>query len=260
MSGQKFIFERKDGIGRVTINRPEQMNSLNRAFLGELGRILDESENDDDIRVLVLTGRGKAFCAGADIDEIRGFGSASAGYDFIQLAQRTFQRIETLGKPVVACINGLALGGGLELALACDFRIASVQAVFGLPEVKIGALPAAGGTTRLPRIIGLTRAVEMLMLGEPIGAEEALRLGLVGRVAPADKLLEVTTQVAVSLSRMPPLALKVIKKVVSSGLDSSLESGMALELQAAGFLFNTEDLKEGVAAFVQKRKPVFNGR
>ena len=260
MTFKTLIFEREDELAIVTFDRPGQLNSLSTQFLEDLNKVIDEAERNDEIRVLIITGKGKAFCAGADLSEAETFSSAWDDRSFLRKVQITFTRFERMSKPVIACVNGLALGGGCELALACDLRIASETARFGVPEVKVGVIPGAGGTQRLPRTVGITKALEMLFTGDPITAEEAYRVGLVNKVVPADVLMVEAGKMAKSLAEKAPLALKMAKVAAITGLNIDLDSGLLLELQCLGFLFNTEDRKEGMKAFLEKRKPQFKGK
>lgn len=260
MTLENIIFEQEGGIAKITLNRPNQMNSLSTPLVDELDAILNQVERDPQIRVLVITGNGKSFCAGADLQELNGFESIAEMRLFLGRVQSAFSRIERLPKPVIASVNGLALGGGCELALTCDLRIASKKARFGLPEIRIGVIPAAGGTQRLTRIVGPTKALEMLYLGEPIDADEAHRVGLVNRVVAEEYLNGETDRMAAQLAERPPLALGILKATALAGLSVDIHSGLCLELQSASCLFLTEDMEEGVSAFVEKRTPNFKGR
>jgi len=255
---ENIIFERQGGIGLIYLNRPASLNCLTMDLLQDLHDILDVIEHDDSIRVLVITGRGTAFCAGADLKEVIKFKDSSELGVFLKRGQVFFNRLETLRKPVIACINGLALGGGCELALACDIRIASEEALLGLPEVKVGIIPAAGGTTKLARIVGLTRATEMLFLGSLIKADEALRIGLVTRVVSKEHLKEETDEVArVLANERSPEALSALKEIVKLGSTFNTQECLDLEIAKSKMLYHTDHMKEGMNAFVEKRKPVF---
>jgi enoyl-CoA hydratase len=245
---ENILFEIHDGVGVMTFNRPKALNALNASTLDEVADVIRRVARDDAIRVLVFTGAGdKAFVAGADITEFLGFNPLTALF-FAEKGQRIFFEIEELPKPVIACVNGFALGGGLEISMSCDFIYASDRARFGQPEVNLGLIPGFGGTQRLSRLVGRAKAKEMCMTGEMIDAQQAKDLGLVAKVFPADQLFDETMKVARS-----------IKKVVNSGADVDLRNGCALEAEAFGVCFGMEDMKEGVSAFLEKRKPQFKG-
>lgn len=261
MSYETLIYEKEGGMSIVTLNRPDQLNSLNIRLKEEISQLFHEIEKDPDIKVVILTGGMKAFCAGSDIKERLTFKmTATEFYLFQQKTHECFGRIENLGIPVIAAISGLAVGGGCELALVCDLRIASETSRFGLPEVKIGMIPAGGGTQRLTRLIGITKAKEMLFTGDLIDAQEAYRLGLVNKVVPVDRLLEETKGVARKLSERPPLAIKLAKRAVQIGVQLDLTSALEYEALCASVLSVSEDFDEGLKAFSEKRKPVFKGR
>jgi enoyl-CoA hydratase len=251
-----------DGMATLTLKRPDRMNALNNALKHEMGVALDRVQRDESIRVLILTGAGdKAFCAGADIKERSGTDPTPAAFISAQRqTQALFGRIAALEKPVIAALNGVALGGGLEIALCCDIRIAAAGAKLGLPEVNLGVIPAGGGTQRLPRLIGAARAKYMIMTGRTLTAAEALALGLVDEVVAAESLALRACDLAASLAAKPPLALRFAKQVIDQGLQTDIGSGLEYELYAASILFGSEDRKEGMRAFVEKRNPVFVGR
>lgn len=255
-----LIYEKKDNIGVLTINRPDKLNALSNELIEELGRFLDEVENDDLIRVLVVTGAGeKAFVAGADIQELVDR-DALIGRRVSRTRQESFSRIENLSIPVIAAVNGYALGGGLELALACNIRICSDRAQFGAPEVKLGIIPGDGGTQRLPRLVGLGRAMEMILTGDFIDAQEAYRIGLANRVVPHDELMEKTMDLAQKIAKRPPLAVRYAKEAVNRSQEGDTVSGYALESYLHALTCTTEDKKEGVQAFLEKRKGAFKGK
>lgn len=257
MAYETLIYEKEGGVGIITLNRPERLNAINFQLAFELDRLLDEILEDGEARTLILTGAGRGFCAGADIKEM-----ADPQAKRLPVGRRYtfFNKIEDLDRPVIAAINGPANGGGLELALACDFRIASEAANFGLGEVKLGVMPAGGGTARLPRLIGISRAKEFLYFGNRIDAEEAQRIGLVNRVVPAEKLMEEAKAWAAELAERPPLSLKMLKYCVNLGVQMDLLGAIDYEAKCAAILSTSEDSVEGVRAFVEKRKPVFKGR
>ena len=260
MSFENLSVVTRGGIHTITIKRPTKLNALNRQTLQELyGAIIDAS-GDDKVRVIVLTGSGdKAFVAGADIGEIREQ-SPSEARSFSEFGQNLMSMIASLDKPVIAAINGFALGGGMELALACHLRIASRNARLGLPEIKLGIMPGFGGTQRLVRLVGSTRALEMTLSGEPISAERAYELGLVNRVVEADELEEAVKTMAAPLVKAAPDAVRAILSVTLQGAEVSLEAGLALETARFALLCATEDMQEGTSAFLEKRAPEFKGR
>ncbi|MCX7823584.1 MAG: enoyl-CoA hydratase-related protein [Syntrophobacterales bacterium] len=260
MAYENILFEvRDDGVAILTVNRPKSLNALNPQTLEEIDRALDEVEKNDKIKVLVITGAGeKAFIAGADITEFPKMNPLQA-YKFAEKGQNVFLRLEQLPKPVIACVNGFALGGGCELAMSCDFIYASDKAKFGQPEINLGIIPGFGGTQRLARLVGRAKAKELCMTGEMISAEEAKNIGLVAKVFPAENLFEETIKVASALAQKSQVALRAIKKVIDEGIGSDLRSGCLLEANAFALTFASEDAREGVQAFLEKRKPSFKG-
>jgi enoyl-CoA hydratase len=255
-----LLFDVTDGIARITINRPDKLNALNAAVIGELGRAVTQIETDDAIRGVLLTGAGpKAFVAGADISELASQGPVD-GKARAQQGQLVFRRLERCGKPVVAAVNGFALGGGCELAMACHLRVASEGARVGQPEVKLGLGPGYGGTVRLPRLVGKGRALELLLSGEMIDAAEAWRIGLVNRVVPADRLLAEAEAMLRKILENGPLAVRFVIEAVDAGLELSVDDALLLEANHFGLLSATADMREGTAAFLEKRKAAFTGR
>jgi enoyl-CoA hydratase/carnithine racemase len=249
---ENLLFEKKSGIAFVTVNRPAVRNALNTATMRELRSVFEQIKNDDEVRVVILTGSGdKAFVAGADINELAALAPV-AGKDYSVAGQAIFDSVERLGKPVIAAVNGYALGGGCELAMACTFRIASENAVFGQPEVKLGIIPGYGGTQRLARLVGSGQAAQLLMTGEMINAAEALRIGLVNQVVPQAELLATTEAIAKKILANAPLAVKFC-------LDA-LGRGMELEATLFGLCCATDDMKEGTKAFLEKRASNFRGK
>jgi enoyl-CoA hydratase len=242
-----------EAVATVTVSRPQAMNALNTRFFQEMDSLVAEIAGRADIKVVIITGDGKAFVAGADIAEMVGKTQDEARA-FSKLGQRTFRSLELLEKPVIAAVNGFALGGGCELALACDFRIASAKAKFGQPEVNLGLIPGYAATQRLPRLIGLGNALFLLLTGEMIGAEEALRMGLVQRVVEPEALLPTATELAKTIASKGPRAVRLVKRVAREGILKDFESGMALEVREFGSLFENEGA-EGMRAFLEKRKP-----
>ncbi|HJP55857.1 MAG TPA: enoyl-CoA hydratase-related protein [Gemmatimonadales bacterium] len=255
-----LLFDVADGIARITVNRPDKLNALNATVMRELGDAVSAVETDDAIRGVLLTGAGpKAFVAGADIAELASQGPVD-GKARAQIGQSVFRRLERCGKPVVAAVNGFALGGGCELAMACHLRVAAEGARFGQPEVKLGIGPGYGGTVRLPRLVGKGRALELLLTGEMIDAAEAWRIGLVNRVVPADRLLEEAEALLRKILENGPLALRFVIEAVDAGLELSVEDGLLLEANHFGLLSATADMREGTTAFLAKRKAAFTGR
>ncbi len=249
---ENLLFENRSGIALVTVNRPAVRNALNTATVRELRAVFEQIKNDEAVRVVILTGSGdKAFVAGADINELAKL-EPVAGKDYSLAGQAIFDAIERLGKPVIAAVNGYALGGGCELAMACTFRVASESAVFGQPEVKLGIIPGYGGTQRLSRLVGGGQAAQILMTGEMINAAEALRIGLVNQVVPHEELLKTAESIAKKILANAPLAVKFC-------LDA-LGRGMELEATLFGLCCATEDMKEGTKAFLEKRAPNFRGK
>lgn len=254
-----LLFELRDGIARVTIDRPDKLNALNATVISELGDAVTRIETDPAVRGVILTGAGpKAFVAGADITELAEQ-SPIEGKNRSLLGQSVFRRLERCGKPVIAAVNGFALGGGCELAMACHIRIAAEHARFGQPEVKLGIGPGYGGTARLPRLVGRGRALELLLTGTMIDAAEAHRIGLVNRVVPADKLMSETEALLRSILENGPLAIHACLEAVDAGLETGLDQALLLEANYFGLLTATEDMREGTKAFLDKRKPVFRG-
>jgi enoyl-CoA hydratase len=243
-------------VGIITFNRPERLNAINWQMAHDFSVLFDEIYDDEGIKTIILTGSGKGFCAGADIVELM---DPDAKHISENMGYEIFNKLENLRKPVIAAINGSCNGGGLELALCCDFRIASEKANFGLGEVKIGVMPAAGGTARLPRLIGVARAKELLYFGNRINSQEAVAIGLVNRVVSHDALLEETRKWANELVERAPLSLQMLKWCVNYGMQMDLPGALQYEARCAATLRKSEDFKEGVSAFVEKRRPDFKG-
>lgn len=260
MEFSEIIYAKKEGIARITVNRPEKRNALNMAARAQMAEALRDVEQDPEVRVLVLSGAGgKAFVAGSDLQELAARGALGMAEFASTLGQRFYTRFEELPKPVIAMIDGLCLGGGLELALACDLRVASERSRFGAPEMFLGIMPGSGGTQRLPRLIGYGKAKEMILTGEPIDAAEAHRIGLINRLVPPERLEEETLAVARSLMRHSPLALKWAKQAINTTQETGLRVGLAFEALAEALLFTTRDREEGIRAFLEKRPPRFTG-
>jgi enoyl-CoA hydratase len=257
---QNLQYEVRDGIATITVHRPDKLNALNRDTILELGEAVRATREAEEVRGVLLTGSGaKSFVAGADIAELSRMGPVD-GIEVSRLGQRVFREIELSRKPVVAAVNGFALGGGCELALACHLRIASENAKFGLPEVKLGIIPGYGGTLRLPRIVGKGRALELMLTGEMIGAEEAHRIGLVNRVVAQDALQEQARALLQLILRNGPVALGLAIECATRGMEMSVDDGLALESNLFGLLAATEDMREGMQAFLEKRPAAFRGR
>lgn len=260
MSYETLLYEHREGIAWVTINRPEKLNALNRAVLEELRGCFEFIQKDEGVRAVILSGVGeKAFAAGADIKELSLL-DAMSGQDASRRGQSLFDFVENLGKPVIAAIRGFALGGGCELAMACTLRVASEDARLGQPEVKIGIIPGYGGSQRLPRLVGKGRALEMILTGEPVTAEEAYRIGLVNRVVPVPELLAVAEALAHKIMANAPCAVKLSIEAVNHGVEMSQAQGEFLEATLFGLSCATQDMKEGTRAFLEKRPPKFTGR
>jgi enoyl-CoA hydratase len=261
MPYEHLILAVNDRVATLTINRPDKLNALNAATLDELDRAVDEIVRRRDIGAVIVTGAQRAFVAGADIAELAALGATGgdALREHAVRGQRIFDRIERAPKPVVAAVNGFALGGGCELALACHLRIASEAARFGQPEVRLGTIPGYGGTQRLPRLVGRGRALQLLLTGEIIDAAEALRIGLVNRVVPAADLLATAEALLRQILANGPLAISLCIEAVNEGLDRPLTEGLAVEATRFGILGRTLDLAEGTAAFLEKRAPAFTG-
>jgi enoyl-CoA hydratase len=258
MSYELLIFEVADRIATITVNRPDKLNALNDALMGELGIAIAEALQRADVGAVLLTGSGRAFVAGADISELADQ-SATQAKARAERGQRTFRLFETSRKPTLAAVNGFALGGGCELAMACHVRIASGKAKFGQPEVKLGIVPGYGGSQRLPRLVGKGRALELLLTGEMIDAAEALRIGLVNRVVSPDALLETSRAMLTTMLANGPLALAQCIEAVDRGLDMGLDDAIALEASYFGLLSASADKAEGMRAFLEKRPAKFSG-
>ncbi len=252
-----ILFEKVDGVGVVTFNRTSALNALNTEVLGALERLVEEVKTDDSLRVLVFTGAGKAFVAGADIKEMATM-SAEEARQFAGRGQRVFSEIEKMDKVTIAAVNGFALGGGCEMALACDIRLAGIKAKFGQPEVKLGITPGFAGSQRLPKLIGVSHAKYMILTGDMIGADKALELGLVSGVY--EDVLEEAVSLGSRIARNAPLALSYSKKAIDEGLTVPLEQGNRIEAAYFGLSFATEDQKRGMKAFIEKEEVEFKGR
>ncbi len=253
MEYENLIVEIEKGIAVVKINRPP-VNAVNADLALELERAMHNLNDDAAVRVIIITGEGKAFVAGADIAAMSKFNSLQAR-EFGKLGCRVLSYIENMEKPVIAAVNGYALGGGCEIAMACDLRIASTKAVFGQPELKLGLIPGWAGTQRMSRILGIGKAKELIFTGDSIDAQEALRIGLVNRVVSPEELMEETKKLAQKMLQMGPTALRLAKTVINRGLDSNFTTASSYESEAFGVCFSTPEAKEGMEAFLEKRKP-----
>jgi len=260
MEFKYIIYEKSEGIATITLNRPEALNAFSKEVVEEILRALEDVKSDEDIRVIVLTGAGeKAFSAGADIKAMAGM-TALKARELSLMGEKLCVTLENMQKPVIAAINGYALGGGLEVAMSCDLRLASENARMGQTEINIGLIPGWGGTQRLTRLVGMTKAKELVFTGKMIDGKTAEQLGIVNMVVPADKFREIVRQFAIDLALKAPVAIRVAKALITKGADMSLDSALALEREGFGVVGSTEDLKEGVAAFTEKRKAVFKGK
>jgi len=254
-----FLAPEEENIGVITLNRPDALNALNLELLNELNTLLDEIQKDEKIRAVVITGAGRAFSVGADLREAEKLDEAGVK-NFIQTGQQLFDKIENFDKPVIAALNGFTLGGGVELALACDIRIASEDARIGNPEVAVGLIPAWGGTVRLPKIIGKGKATELILTGGQIDAKEAERIGLVNKTVTADELNSTVMWTAGTIATRAPIAVRQAKKILSRAIEISMEEGNKLMLESCMACYQTEDIKEGVKAIFEKRAAQFKGK
>jgi enoyl-CoA hydratase len=256
----QFVSLKREGcVATLSINNPSSLNALNSAILTELSVTVEEISNDDSINVVIITGEGRAFVAGADIQEMAELNSAD-GELFGKRGTDLFRRIETLEKPVIAAVNGFALGGGCELAMSCDIRIASESAKFGQPEVGLGITPGFGGTVRMTKLVGPAKAKELIFTGRVIDAMEALSIGLVNKVVPAEELISEAHKMAEIIASKAPVAVRLSKKAINYSTDYPAEESASMENRLFGSCFDTLDQKEGMKAFLQKRKPEFNNR
>jgi enoyl-CoA hydratase len=260
MSPENLLIERDGAVLIITINRPKVLNALNAPLFADLSAAIDDAAADAGVRAVVITGAGeKAFVAGADINELSEQ-TPVAGRERARRGQALFDRIERLGKPVIAAVNGFALGGGCELAMACTLRIAADTAKFGQPEINLGLIPGYAGTQRLARLVGRGRALELLLSGHSISADDALRIGLVNRVVPAAQLLTEARTLAQALASKAPIAVRYILDAVARGLDMPLADAQDYEATLFGLVSTTEDMREGTRAFLEKRRPEFKGK
>ncbi len=255
MDYHTLLVEDKGNVRVITLHRPQELNSLNSELLSELDSAMAAAAGDCQVKVIIITGAGKAFAAGADISQM----ATAEGKSFGAFGSAVFRRIETLGKPVIAAVNGYALGGGCELAMACDIRIGSSKAKVGQPETNLGITPGFSGTQRLARIVGMGRAKEMIFTGEPVDAMEAWRTGLFNKVVEPEELMDTAMAMAEKIAGKAPLAVTYAKEAVNQGYEADLDTGIALEADLFGLCFSTRDQKEGMRAFLERRAPEFKG-
>tara|TARA_Y100000588_G_scaffold387469_2_gene485260 strand:+ start:1155 stop:1934 length:780 start_codon:yes stop_codon:yes gene_type:complete len=259
MELQNIVVEKNDKVALVKFNRPKALNALNSETLGELNTVVDALSNDEDIRVVVFTGEGKSFIAGADIGEMSTL-SAEEGRKFGALGQSVFRKVELMSKPTIAAVNGFALGGGCEFAMSCDIRIASEKAKFGQPEVTLGITPGFSGTVRLPKLVGMGKAKELIYTGRMVKADEALSIGLVNQVASVDSLMEEAMKMAQTIAGNAPLAVSYSKAAINKGAELDTDVANTIEETYFGLSFATEDQKDGMSAFLNKEKAAFKGK
>src|SRR6185295_18544017 len=260
MAFDNLLLDRDDAVATITINRPKVLNALNAPTLDELRRAFLDLKQDEGVRVLILTGAGdKSFVAGADINELA-VQTPTGGREHALAGQHVFDLVENMGKPVIAAINGYALGGGCELAMACTLRIAADTARLGQPEIALGIIPGYAGTQRLPRLVGKGRAMEIILTGAPITAGEAQRIGLVNRVVPAGELMAESKKLAAQLAASAPIAMRYIINAINRGVEMPFADACQYEATLFGLVASTEDMREGTKAFLEKRKPAFTGR
>ena len=265
MSYATILTELKESVFILTLNRPEAMNAFDREMIREVSSALENAEKEEEVKVVIITGKGKAFCAGADLREITSFleGSHVKSLDFDNFSQTLngmLEKIQKLRKPVIAAINGHALAGGLELAMVCDLAVCAANAKLGDQHANVGLIPGSGGSQRLPRLIGLRKAMELLLTGDTISAEEAERLGLINKVVRPEELLEASMELAGKIAKKSPLVSRALKTLVYQGIEVGLDTALELERGALVRHHSTQDMREGIQSFLEKRKPVFTGR
>lgn len=256
MDFQNLLMKKEGNVGILSFNRPKVLNALNTSVLQELEEAIDQVHKDEDIYVLIITGEGKAFVAGADISEMKDK-TAGQGRAFGDLGSRIFRKIELMEKPVIAAVNGFALGGGCELAMSCDIRIAGEKAKFGQPEVSLGITPGFAGTQRLPRLVGVAKAKELIFTGNMVKAMEAEKIGLVNKVVPQEELMDEALKMAKKIASNGQIAVKYSKAAINRGINCDLDTAVEIEKDLFGLCFATEDQEEGMSAFLEKRTPEF---
>lgn len=259
MDFKTIILTKQDGIATVQLNRPQVMNAINSELLRETSMALDDIAGDNEVKVAVVKGSDKVFAAGADIRDFVDFNPLDA-HNYLDLVQITMNKLYRLSKPTIASISGFALGGGCELAMSCDIRIADDSARFGLPEINLGIFPGGGGTQRLAKLVGTGKAKELILTGDIFDADTALQIGVINRLVPPADLEEQTYKLAKKLSYKPPLALRMAKELIDLSVDVDIPTGLMMEKEKFAYLFATEDKNEGMKAFLEGRKPVFKGR
>ncbi|GAA0717614.1 short-chain-enoyl-CoA hydratase [Clostridium malenominatum] len=259
MEFKNILVEKEGNVAIMTINRPASLNALNSETLKELDIAIDVLAEDEEVLAVILTGAGKAFVAGADITEMKDL-NVNQGRKFGLLGNKVFRKLEIMEKPVIVAVNGFALGGGCEISMACDIRLASAKAKFGQPEVGLGITPGFGGTQRLPRLVGASMAKQLIFTGEIIGAEEALRIGLVNKVVEPEKLMEEAKEMAKKIANNAPIAVKLCKAAINRGVQCDIDTAISYEAEVFGECFSTEDQKEGMTAFVEKRDKCFRNK
>ena len=259
MEYKNIVLQKEDKIAIITINRPKALNALNTETLRELDLVIDEISRDDEIYVVILTGEGKAFVAGADITEMKDL-DVMGGRRFGNLGNKVFRKLETLEKPIIAAVNGFTLGGGCELSMACDIRIASSKAKFGQPEVGLGITPGFGGTQRLARLVGMGMAKQLIYTGDIINAEEALRIGLVNKVVEPEQLMEEVKLLAKKIASNAPIAVKLCKTAINRGMQMDIDTALIYEAEVFGACFATEDQKNGMISFIEKTEKSFKNK
>lgn len=258
MEFENLLLKKEGNIGILSINRPKSLNALNSNVLKELNTAIDTINDDDEISVVILTGEGKAFVAGADIVEMKDKNSREAR-EFAELGIKVFRRLELMEKPVIAAVNGFALGGGCELAMSCDIRIAGEKAKFGQPEVGLGITPGFAGTQRLSRLVGISKAKELIFTGDMINANVAERIGLVNKVVSQEEIMNEAINLAKKIASKGQIAVRYAKTAINRGIETDMDTAMSIEKDLFGLCFATEDQKEGMTAFIEKRKPEFKG-
>ena len=259
MDWETVLFEKRGQVGLITLNRPERMNALCLQLGRDLTEVVEQCDQDDAVRAVVITGGPKCFSAGGDANEVVELGSVTSS-ELSRVIPALFCKIDNLSKPVIAAVSGPTLGGGLELAISCDMRVASETALIGLTEVRLGFFSAAGGTQRLPRLIGPAFAKQLIFTGDPVSAAEAYRMGLVNFVEPVESFLDKAIDLASRISQRAPVAVRMAKKSLDTGMQMDLDSALKFEAQCGAYVDGTEDSKEGFRAFAEKRKPVFKGK